>query len=275
MSLISPEPSLTGLPDEILVQILSYLTMKSDIYNISQISARLQNVAKDKRIIGTKLDVKGDPNFNEEALAFFVNPTVGDKLQEVNIEGASWINPWQLVKNLPSLTKISFTVSKRCPKELVNMGEQDRITHLKKLKHIRMKFGGGDSADAPEFATTRFLIQLLSHCENLDTLEIFSDSILWLDSGEVDFKLPKLKYFVVEMSFFSSWGLDLGSTDVMKTFFLRMLRKNMQKLEGWCRLSGGLLMRGNWEEFKQIYDDENSEYFEEVDDDDGDWPVVL
>ena len=113
MSLIIPEPSLTGLPDEILVQILSYLTMKSDIYNISQISARLQNVAKDKRIIGTKLDVKGDPNFNEEALAFFVNPTVGDKLQEVNIEGASWINPWQLVKNLPSLVLVLLKFLKR------------------------------------------------------------------------------------------------------------------------------------------------------------------
>ena len=45
-------------------------------------------------------------------------------------------------------------------------------------------------------------------------------------------------------------------------------------LAGWFRFSGGLLMRVNWEEFKQIYDDENSEYFEEVDDDD-DWPVVL
>ena len=71
MSLIIPEPSLTGLPDEILVQILSYLTMKSDIYNISQISARLQNVAKDKRIIGTKLDIKGDPNFNKKRLWHF------------------------------------------------------------------------------------------------------------------------------------------------------------------------------------------------------------
>ena len=273
MSLISPEPSLTGLPVEILVQILSYLTMKSDIYNISQISARLQNVAKDKRIIGTKLDVKGDPNFNEKALAFFVNPTVGDKLQEVNIEGASWINPWQLVKNLPSLTKISFTVSKRCPKELVNMGEQNRITHLKKLKHIRMKFGGGDSVDAPQFMTTRFLVQLLSHCENLDCLQLFSDSISWLDAGEVDLKLPKLKYFCVDMDS-SSWELDLGSLDVMKSFVRKMLRKNKQELEGWFRSSGGLLMRVNWEEFKQIYDDENSEYFEEVDDDD-DWPVVL
>ena len=268
MSLISPEPSLTGLPDEILVQILSYLTMKSDIYSISQISARLQNVAKDKRIIGTKLDVKGDPNFNEKALAFFVNPTVGDKLQEVNIEGASWINPWQLVKKLPSLTKISFTVSKRCPKELVNVGEQDRITHLKKLKQISMNFGGGDTADAPQFATTRFLIQLLSHCENLDTLKIFSDSISWLDSGEVDFKLPKLKYCVVKMSS-SSLELDLGSLYVMKTFIRRMLRKNKQKLEGnWFQNKQKL--EGNW---FPADDDENSEYFE-VDDDD-DWPMVL
>ena len=99
-----------------------------------------------------------------------MTPTVKDKLQEVNIVGASWINSWQLMKKLPSLTKISFTVSKRCPKELVNMGEQDRITHLKKLKQISMKFGGGDSADAPQFATTRFLIQLLSHCENLEDI---------------------------------------------------------------------------------------------------------
>ena len=45
--------------DEILVQILSYLTMKSDIYSISQISARLQKVAKDKRI-----EVKKKISFN-------------------------------------------------------------------------------------------------------------------------------------------------------------------------------------------------------------------
>ena len=202
-----------------------------------------------------------------------MTPTVKDKLQEVNIVGASWINSWQLMKKLPSLTKISFTVSKRCPKELVNMGEQDRITHLKKLKQISMKFGGGDSADSPQLATTRFLIQLLSHCENLDTLEIFSDSISWLSSGEVDFKLPKLKHFVVDM-ISSSWELDIGSLDVMKSFVQKMLRKNKQKLAGWFRSPGGLLMRVNWEEFKQIYDDENSEYFEEADDND-DWPVVL
>ena len=202
-----------------------------------------------------------------------MTPTVKDKLQEVNIVGASWINSWQLMKKLPSLTKISFTVSKRCPKELVNMGEQDRITHLKKLKQISMKFGGGDSADSPQLATTRFLIQLLSHCENLDTLEIFSDSISWLSSGEVDFKLPKLKHFVVDMTS-SSWKLDLGSLDVMRSFVRKMLQKNKQILAGWFRFSGGLLMRVNWEEFKQIYDDENSEHFEVVDDDE-DWPVVL
>ena len=202
-----------------------------------------------------------------------MTPTVKDKLQEVNIVGASWINSWQLMKKLPSLTKISFTVSKRCPKELVNMGEQDRITHLKKLKQISMKFGGGDSADSPQLATTRFLIQLLSHCENIDTLEIFSDSISWLSSGEVDFKLPKLKHFVVDMTS-SSWKLDLGSLDVMRSFVRKMLQKNKQILAGWFRFSGGLLMRVNWEEFKQIYDDENSEHFEEVDDDE-DWPVVL
>ena len=72
----------------------------------------------------------------------------------------------------------------------------------------------------------------------------------------------------------SSWELDIGSLDVMKSFVRKMLRKNKQKLAGWFRSPGGLLMRVNWEEFKQIYDDENSEYFEEVDDDD-DWPVVL
>ena len=87
MSLFRPEPSLTGLPDEILVQILSYLPMKSDIYNISQISPRLKKVATDKRIIGKRLDVNEDPNFNEEALAFFTDSTIGYQIQEVNIEG--------------------------------------------------------------------------------------------------------------------------------------------------------------------------------------------
>ena len=72
----------------------------------------------------------------------------------------------------------------------------------------------------------------------------------------------------------SSWKLDLGSLDVMRSFVRKMLQKNKQILAGWFRFSGGLLMRVNWEEFKQIYDDENSEHFEEVDDDE-DWPVVL
>ena len=223
--------------------------MKSDIYNISQISARLQNVAKDKRIIGTKLDVKGDPNFNEKALAFFVNPTVGDKLQEVNIEGASWINPWQLVKKLPSLRKIIFTVSRRCPKELIQMGKEDRITHLKKLEHISMKIIGGDSDDAPQFVTTRYLTQLLGHSENLRSLEIFSDSISWLSSSSDGVKLPKLKHLVFHMES-NIWKLDAGSKKVMQSFIRRMLRKNKQKLEGWCQFPE--TGKVNWSQEMQI-----------------------
>ena len=237
MSLFRPEPSLTGLPDEILVQILSYLPMKSDIYNISQISPRLKKVATDKRIIRKRLDVNEDPNFNEEALAFFTDSTIGDQIQEVNIEGVIWINPWQLVKKLPSLTKIFFTVSRRCPKELIQMGKEDRITHLKKLEHISMKIIGGESDDAPQFVTTRFLTHVLSHCENLRSLEIFSDSISWLSSSSDGVKLSKLTHLVFHMES-NIWKMDAGSKKVMQSFIRRMLRKNKQNLEGWCQFPG-------------------------------------
>ena len=237
MSLFRPEPSLTGLPDEILVQILSYLPLKSDLFNISQISPRLKKVATDKRIIGKRLDVNEDLSFNGEALAFFTDSTIGEQIQEVNIEGVIWINPWQLVKKLPSLTKIFFTVSRRCPKELIQMGKEDRIIHLKKLEHISLKIIGGESDDAPQFVTTRFLTQVLSHCENLRSLEIFSDSISWLSSSSDGVKLPKLKHLVFHVES-SIWKLDMGSKLAMKSFIKRMLRKNKQKLEGWCQFPG-------------------------------------
>ena len=237
MSLFRPEPSLTGLPDEILVQILSYLPLKSDLFNISQISPRLKKVATDKRIIRKRLDVNEDPNFNEEALAFFTDSTIGDQIQEVNIEGVIWINPWQLVKKLPSLTKIFFTVSRRCPKELIQMGKEDRIIHLKKLDHISLKIIGGESDDVPQFVTTRFLTQVLSHCENLRSLEIFSDSISWLSSSSDGVKLSKLTHLVFHMES-NIWKLDAGSKKVMQSFIRRMLRKNKQNLEGWCQFPG-------------------------------------
>ena len=249
MSLFRPEPTLTGLPDEILVQILSYLPLKSDIYNISQISPRLKKVATDKRIIGKRLDVNEDLNFNEEALAFFTDSTIGDQIKKVNIEGVLWINPWQLVKKLPSLRKIIFTVSRRCPKELIQMGREDRITHLKTLEHISMKIIGGESDDAPQFVTTRFLTQLLSHCENLRSLEIFSDSISWLSSSSDGVKLPKLKHLVFHMES-NIWKLDAGSKKVMQSFIRRMLRKNKQKLEGWCQFPE--TGKVNWSQEMQI-----------------------
>ena len=224
--------------------------MKSDIYNISQISPRLKKVATDKRIIGKSLNVNEDFKVcTEEILAFFTDSTIGDQIQEVNIENVIGINPWQLIKKLPSLTKISFTVSRWCAADLIKMGKEDRITHLKKLEEIRMEIAGGNTDRDAHFVTTRFLSQVLSHCENLRSLEIFSDSISWLSSSSDGVKLPKLKHLVFHVES-SLWKLDIGSKLVMKSFIKRMLQKNKQKLEGWCQFPGTVKVK--WSREVQI-----------------------
>ena len=93
-------------------------------------------------------------------MSFFTDSAVSDKIQELNIEGVYWMKPWELVKKLPSLKKISYTVYRRC---------------------------------------TRDLSQLLGYCKNLSPLEIFTDNIVWLDPGRgtKSVKLPKLKHFVI------------------------------------------------------------------------------
>ena len=113
MSLSQPKPSLLGLPDEILVHILSYLSLKSDVYNTALTCARLQEVAVDRRIL-RRLDVRRDPKFSKKALSFFTEPNISDKIQDVDIKCVSWIKPWELMKKLPSLTKFSFSVHRRC-----------------------------------------------------------------------------------------------------------------------------------------------------------------
>ena len=67
MYLFKPEPRLTGLPDEVLVHILAWLSSGSDIFNISLTCIRLQKLAVDQRIL-RRLDL--DPSFTIEALIF-------------------------------------------------------------------------------------------------------------------------------------------------------------------------------------------------------------
>ena len=162
MSLFRPEPTLTDLPDEILVHILSYLdlSLPSDVFNISSTCVRLKNIAGDQRFI-KRLNIRMDPKFTKETLSFFTDPSISDKIQEVDIQGVRWIKAWQLVKKLPSLTRISFTAFRRClhgdPKDLINMAKVEMAPYLKKLTHIKLVF----DEEERHYATTRYLIQLL------------------------------------------------------------------------------------------------------------------
>ena len=190
ISLFQSDPSLLGLPDEILVHILSFLSLKSDVYNTSLACARLQKVAVDRRII-RRLDVSEDLKFTKKALSFFTDSAVSDKIQELNIEGVYWIKPWELVKKLPSLKKISYTVYRRCthgdPKDLVNMAKEEMIPHLKKLKHLKLVFAEEEKLFNEEYSyytTTRYLIQLLEYSVNLEHLEIFAKDVVWVNSDQ-------------------------------------------------------------------------------------------
>ena len=168
MSLCQSDPSLLGLPDEILVHILTFLALKSDVYNTALTCARLQKVAVDRRII-RRLDVSEDPKFTKKALTFFTDSAISDKIQELNIEGVSWIKPWELVKKLPSLKKISYTVYRRCthgdPKDLVNMAKEEMIPNLKKLTHLKLVFAEEEklfNEDYSYYTTTRYQTNCLS-----------------------------------------------------------------------------------------------------------------
>ena len=237
MSLFQPEPkpTLTDLPDEILVHILSYLdlSLPSDVFNISRTCARLKKIAGDQRFI-KRLNIRMDPKFTKETLSFFTDPSISDKIQEVDIQGVRWIKAWQLVKKLPSLTRISFTAFRRClhgdPKDLINMAKAEMAPHLKKLTHVKLVF---DDEEERHYATTRYLIQLLCSCENLQSLEIIARSVYWLDVEGFPVrgvKLPKLKHFVIQ------------SDDMMlDNFFKMMLCANVQamgkNIETWKNLN--------------------------------------
>ena len=159
------------------------------------------------------------------------------------MEGASLIKPHQLMEKLPSLTRISFTVSSWCdcghPMDLDKMVTPT----LRKLTRIKIKFDRKDDEIGIHFVKgglhiTRDLSQLLGYCKNLSHLEIFTDNIVWLDPGRgtKSVKLPKLKHFVIYMGG-HSWA-DAGSRRVLGTFIRKMLGRNKQKLSGWCRFPG-------------------------------------
>ena len=226
MSLFRPEPTLTDLPDEILVHILSYLdlSLPSDVFNISSTCVRLKNIAGDQRFI-KRLNIRMDPKFTKETLSFFTDPSISDKIQEVDIQGVRWIKAWQLVKKLPSLTRISFTAFRRClhgdPKDLINMAKAEMAPHLKKLTHVKLVF----DEEERHYATTRYLIQLLCSCENLQSLEIIARSVYWLDVEGFPVrgvKLPKLKHFVIQCNM-----LDLDNM-MLDNFFKMMVCANVQ-----------------------------------------------
>ena len=226
MSLFRPEPTLTDLPDEILVHILSYLdlSLPSDVFNISSTCVRLKNIAGDQRFI-KRLNIRMDPKFTKETLSFFTDPSISDKIQEVDIQGVRWIKAWQLVKKLPSLTRISFTAFRRClhgdPKDLINMAKAEMAPYLKKLTHIKLVF----DEEERHYATTRYLIQLLCSCENLQSLEIIARSVYWLDVEGFPVrgvKLPKLKHFVIQCNM-----LDLDNM-MLDNFFKMMVCANVQ-----------------------------------------------
>ena len=210
MSLCQSDPSLLGLPDEILVHILTFLSLKSDVYNTALTCARLQKVAVDRRII-RRLDVSEDQKFTKKALTFFTDSAISDKIQELNIEGVSWIKPWELVKKLPSLKKISYTVYRRCthgdPKDLVNMAKEEMIPHLKKLTHLKLVFAEEEKLFNEEYSyytTTRYLIQLLEYSVNLEHLEIFAKDVVWVNSVQFPVRpveLPNLKHLLIQIKY--------------------------------------------------------------------------
>ena len=259
MSLFRSEPTLTDLPDEILVHILSYLdlSLPSDVFNISRTCARLKKIAGDQRFI-KRLNIRRDPKFTKETLSFFTDPSISDKIQEVDIQGVRWIKAWQLVKKLPSLMSISFTAFRRClhgdPKDLINMAKAEMAPHLKKLTHIKLVFDEEENFDkrpahssswSSYYTTTRYLIQLLSYCENLESLEIIARSVNWVDVEGFPVrgvKLPKLKHFVIQNRLKPTM-VD----DVEYNFFEMMLIANVQtmgirtcdlkKIETWKKLN--------------------------------------
>ena len=187
-----------------------------------------------------------DPKFTKETLSFFTDPSISDKIQEVDIQGVRWIKAWQLVKKLPSLTRISFTAFRRClhgdPKDLINMAKSEMAPHLKKLTHIKLVFDEEENFDKRQahssswsiqlynynYTTTRYLIQLLSYCENLESLEIIARSVNWVDVEGFPVrgvKLPKMKHFVIENREKPMW---MVVDDVEYDFFKMMLCENEQ-----------------------------------------------
>ena len=235
-----PKPSLLGLPDEILVHILSYLSLKSDVYNTALTCARLQEVAVDRRIL-RRLDVRRDPKFSKKALSFFTEPNISDKIQDVDIKCVSWIKPWELIKKLPSLTKFSFSVHRRCthgdPKDLVNMAKKEMIPYLKKLTHLELVFDGRKEKLFNKqlyayYSTTRFLIQLLEYCENLKHLKIYAKDIVWVTSEQFPVrpvKLSKLKFFVIQLEYTKRNELLENVARPIGAFIHKMLNQNRHK----------------------------------------------
>ena len=128
------------------------------------------------------------------------------------------------------------------------MAKAEMAPHLKKLTQIKLVFDDAENFDKGQssyYATTRYLIQMLSYCENLQSLEIIARSVNWVDVEGFPVrgvKLPKLKHFVIQNRLKPTMV-----NDVEYNFFEMMLMANVQtmgirtcdlkKIETWKNLN--------------------------------------
>ena len=292
MSLFRQEPTFVGLPDEVLVHILSYLSAGCDIVNISRTCVRLQKIAMDDKVVRS-VDLGEESSLTiAETLAFFSAPVICDKISRLNLHGVS-VNGAQreslkceliklknltdidikgiqftsaqfstLMSELPSVSKLCFTFPWYKDEDVMKIvNDQETNPYLKKITKLKIHFSPKKFEDGDEDMPAIEVIQMknieirtlqlhLSFCKNLEHLEIYSVYNIWMrttnpsDPWSIPWstipiravKLPKMKYFVMYLGQ-NSWG-DGESRDVMKNFIRKMLGKNKQKLEGWCRIPG-------------------------------------
>ena len=95
------------------------------------------------------------------------------------------------------------------------------------------------------YSTTRYLIQLLEYCENLEHLKIYAKDVVWVTSEQFPVrpvKLSKLKFFVIQLEYTKRNELLENVARPIGAFIHKMLNQNRQKLKGWCEVPG----RGIW-----------------------------
>ena len=208
MSLFEPRRGhILGLSDELLVHVFSLLTA-SDLVSVSQTCTKLSGLARDKQVI-KRLDFRRDTRLTAENFKLFLaGSQTCDKIQTLNLNGVYWI-PSSLVhtqllkmknlkelhvgdiiftskqfstilQSLPSLTTLSFTWPWCKEGDIAGLRNPDLNSSYLKLIELRVFLAVGDSYPLEP------LSQLLSKCENLQKLVIFSEVI--------DGELPDLSH---------------------------------------------------------------------------------